>query len=345
MSNYSTRRGRPLGVSEQGFHGVGTNMNLFALDGESEIVTVFDDFNGFVASDTFGAVGGPFETQGWDFVDVGTPANDTINMNDPSIQSDFYSCLHITCGDAASGDEGGNMQLRGASATIPTPTAAGGGGFPHITIPDSGTVTALDDTVITFGCRLGIVSNATTFDGKIFIGFAEDGDTAIMTAATGALVAATGGLQGFHVTGDAEASMRFISQRTAAVAFAEGTNMVALLDDTDITAGYTAGVPRVFDLTFRIHSTDMSDDDANGFSQCAWREVYGQTAPGMEAFALPGEGYNSYNLSNTLTNQSPNSATHMVPTIEAINGPTNITQFKIDWWTMGISRYTLKNLF
>jgi hypothetical protein len=319
-------------------------MNLFALDGESEIVSVFDDFNGFVEDGTFGAVGGPMENQGWDMVDVGGPAGDYVEMNDETIEGDFYSSLHIYCGTNA--DTGGNMQLLGAGATVTEPVSSGGGGFPHIWIPGTGqSVTALDDTVITFGCRLGIVSNAVTYDGKIFIGFAEAGDTAIMTPATGAIVVATGGLQGFHIDGDTANAMRWISQRTAGTALAEGTNMETLLTGTDITAGYTAGTPRVFDLTFRIHSSDMSDNAANGFGVCGWREVTGQTAPGMEGLALPGEGYVPYNLSDTLDNQSPNSVAHLVPTIEVINGPTNLTQYKVDWWFMGISRYTLKNLF
>jgi hypothetical protein len=315
-------------------------MNLFALDGESEIVSTFDDFNGYVQDEHFGGAAN-WETQGWALTDAGTtttPVADYMSMNDGSVDTDFYSCIRFVAGTAA--DEGGNAQLLGAGQTLPA--SSGGGGFPHIWIPTSGMDTeVLDSTIITFACRVGVVSNAVTCDGKFFIGFAEVGDTSILTTTTGVItIASTGALFGFHFNADSQDTLRFISHRTAATAMAEGTNFTELTDSID--TGYTIGHPRVFDLAFRMVVSNMSDNANNGFSVAAWREVGGQANPGNEGISLPGEGYVPYSLSDTLDNQNPNSATMLVPTVELLNGPTNQTQLKLDWWAMGLSRYTLK---
>jgi len=341
MGTYSTRRGRPLGVSEQGAGATLTNMNLFALDGESEIVSVHDDFNGYVMDEHFGGANN-WETQGWALTDAGTtttPVADFMSMNDGSVDTDFYSCIRVVAGTAA--DEGGNAQLLGAGAAA-LPSASGGGGFPHIWIPTSGMDTeVLDKTVITFHCRVGVVSNAVTCDGKWFIGFAEVGDTSILTTTTGVItIASTGALFGFHFNADSQDTLRFVSHRTAATVMATTVNFLELTDGIDV--GYTAGHPRVFDLSFRLIVNNMSDNANNGISAAAWREVGGQVNPGNEGINLPGEGYAPYNLTALLDNQTPNSGTMLVPTIELMNGPTNHTQLKLDSWSMGLSRYTLK---
>ena len=341
MGTYSTRRGRPLGVSEQGAGATLTNMNLFALDGESEIVSVHDDFNGYVADEHFGGANN-WETQGWALTDAGTtvtPVGDYAEMNDGSVEGDFYSSLHLYAGTVA--DEGGNMQLLGAGAAA-VPSASGGGGFPHIWIPTSGMDTEiLNNVAITFACRVGVVSNNALCDGKFFIGFAEVGDTSILTTTTGVItINSTGALFGFHFNADSQDTLRFVSHRLVATAMATGVNFVELTDGID--TGYTVGHPRWFDLSFRMMCTDMSDNAANGLSVAAWREVAGQVGPGSQLINLPGEGYAPYNLSADLDNQTPNSATMLVPTIELMNGPTYLTHLKLDWWSMGISRYSLK---
>ena len=337
MGTYSTRRGRPLGVSEQGAAGILTNNNLFALDGESEIVTTFDDFNYFVLSEDHATADTTWETLGWELVDRNTATDPYIEMNDPAKALDFYSAIHVFAGTKA--DAGGLAQLTGASNTLP---ASGGAVFPHIWIPNSGMdAEVLDKTVITFSCRVGVVSNAITCDAKWFIGFAPLADAAIVADATGIItIASTGTLLGFHFNADSQDTLRLISHRTAATVMAEGVNFTELTDGVD--EGYTIGHPRVFDLALRCHVNNMSDNANNGLTVAAWREVGGQAAPGMEGLNLPGEGYGPWSISAILDNQTPNDGTTLYPTIELLNGPTHQSHIKIDWWSMGLSRYTLK---
>jgi hypothetical protein len=338
MGTYSTRRGRPLGVSEQGAAGVLTNNNLFALDGESEMVTTFDDFNYFVLSEDHATADTTWETLGWELVDRNTATDPYIECNDPAKEGDFYSCINTYAGSKA--DAGGLAQLTGASNTLP---ASGGAVFPHIWIPHSGMdAEVLDKTTITFACRVGIVSNNAACDGKFFIGFAQLGDAAIVADATGIItIASTGTLLGFHFNADSQDTLRLISHRTAATAMAEGVNFTELTDGVD--ENYTIGHPRWFDLALRCQVTNMSDDDDNGWTIGSWREVGGQAAPGGGAFNQPSEGYAPYVLSDPLDNQTPNDGTLLVPTIEVLNGPTYLTHVKLDWWSMGISRYSHKS--
>lgn len=361
MANYSTRRGRPIGVSDQGFGGAGLNLGIEALAGEGDMITVFDDFNHVIPLDEFGATTGDADTSvlgdcGWVLSDIGAAANDSIGMNDVT-RPRFDSCLHLTAGDT--NDTGGNAQLDLVNADLVSganhlTALSGRHNFPHLWMPDSGTATSFDNTTFVFACRIGLITSDAVgaWDGKCFIGFAEAGDAQIMTAATGVItIASTGALVGFHIPEDG--SVDAVSHRTAATAMAEGTNFTELaaadsVDSTIANGVTTIGDPVWYDLAFRMNVTNMSDDNDNGFTTFYYRRIQPVTTattndagPGRDVEPRVGEGYEPWIEHGTvLTDQTPNSATILVPTIEVQNGAieTADTEMLVDWWAMGISR-------
>jgi hypothetical protein len=308
------------------------NLGIEALAGETDMVTVFDDFNQYIdVRDLATATTGGLEDNGWTITQVGgAAAGSGVGINDDASVL-WDSCLRVNCGTAD--DQGGNLQL------IP---GAGETHFPHIWIADSGTATALDSTTFVFACRVGLVPEGTTWAAKAFIGWAQAGDTSIMTAATGVItIASTGALVGFHIPEDG--SIDGISHRTAATAMAEGTNFTDLTG-TGWNTGLTAGAPVWFDLALRMDITDMSDDNANGATRFYWRGPLNSVTGGAGSveFNAPGEGYPPWREHGTvLTNQTPNDGTILVPTIEAINGAAgNEGDVLVDWWAMGVSRFS-----
>lgn len=311
----------PLLVSSA--NGPFENLLVEAADGGSDLVTAFDDFNGTMGLDSFGGTAA-FEASSWALTDVGTtPANDTIVLNSAATAvGPHNSCLTLNAGTTA--DTGGNMQLLGTGPVYD---------FPHLKIPSNdaaaGGVTALDNTEFIFACRIGLVSNAATWDGKLFIGMAEEGDTSILTAATGAITQAeTGPLVGFHVGENGRVDG--ISQRTVNTAYAEGTNRTQL---------YAAGAPDGntniawwIDLAFRMRITDMSAT-SNGSTTFYHRRVRARSTGPVPAWTRHPV---------VLNNQTPNNDLSLTPTIELVNGPTNQSDLMIDWWAFGATRFSRK---
>ena len=358
----------PLLSDTKSLGGAAEEMDISATFGESDMVTVFDDFNDVMPASGFSEAAAAdgttnlMEECGWVLTeDAGvTSVADSVTMNDPGIVADtFQSSLRIYPGTAD--DAGGNMQLDGVnditagvaylgSATVDL-VIAGHRNFPHIWIPETAAgATVLDNTVWTFGCRLGLRADITTTDsgdweGKMFIGWAEAGDTSLLTHDTGAITITSGGpLVGFHVgeTG----IINGVSHRTVATAMAEGTNQTALgaagmVDGTVANGSTTAGDTAWFDLALRMTISDMSDDDANGATEFYWRKVNPTTGS-------PGSGTQNINgwakHGTVLSNQTPNNDVALVPTIEVINGPTAGTDCVafLDWWTFGCSRHSRK---
>jgi hypothetical protein len=235
-------------------------------------------------------------------------------MNDINVVTlNYDSCIRIA--PSTDADAGGNMQLdllKGGFGTI-----VGTRNFPHIWIPETATVpttsgvagTALDNTTWVFACRIGLRADITTtgsgvWSGKAFIGWAMAGDTSVMTAAGGAIT---------------------VNGTVANGATAPGDTMW-------------------FDLALRMDITDMSDNAANGSTRFFSRGPLNRVKPtnaGKDEFAQPGEGYMPWVEHGTvLTNQTPNSAEALVPTIEVINGDNAGEDciFYLDWWAMGRSR-------
>ena len=292
------------------------NLRIEAVGGEGDLITVFDDFDQTIITDTFGGTG--FEANGWIASAIGTVAADSITQNSTTTGAQ-NSCIRLNAGTAA--DTGGNLQLS-SSATVFD--------YPHIKIPTSGVAaTILDNTRYVFACRIGLMSNAATWDGKAFIGWAEEVDPQILTSATGVITQAeTGPLVGFHIPQDG--SIDAISQRTVNTAYAAGTNFTELYAAG--SANGTANIPEWYDLAVVLDITDMSDNAANGRTTFYHRRVRSRaldpTLP--EWIRHP----------TVLSNQTPNNNFNLTPTIELQNGPTNQSDLFVDWWAFGATRYS-----
>ncbi|GAH04681.1 unnamed protein product, partial [marine sediment metagenome] len=240
----------PALASDKAMGGAAEEMSLDVTNGESDMITTFDDFNDHIPALSFGEADtgdanvNPLFDSGWVITDVDTPVGDLVWMNDAvGGQIPYNSCLSLYAG--TDDDHGGNMQLDQVNATQActanwtTALPAVVRKFPHIWIDDvANGATILDNTTFMFACRIGFKSDTLgekagagavdgNWDHKCFIGWAESGDASIMATATGVItIASTGPLVGFHIPEDG--SIDGISHRTAATVMAEGTNFTEL---------------------------------------------------------------------------------------------------------------------
>lgn len=344
MSSYGQRVSRPFGANDKAFGGGGMNLPANCLEGEGDMVGVFDDFNGVILTEA-GNGTAHWETMGWTLADFGSPVADGVGMNDiDDVSEAFTSSIWLNCGTAD--DAGLNMQLDRINSA--TPVTSGGYNFPHIWLAENTTATALDNTTFVFATRIGVVPEGTTFDGKVFIGWGVAGETTVMTAATGALAVAGAEdqLLGFHINGDAglpAPGISGIAQRVGNTAYVEGTNFTELIADSTWNTGLTAGSIYWFDLALRMDVTDWSAT-SNGTTRFYHRGPLSSvtSTSGRNQFDLPGEGYQPWTEHSTvLQNQTPNHSVALVPTIEAVNGPAGgEIDVYVDWWTFGMSRFS-----
>lgn len=328
----------PLGVSSGNFGGLAAGANLFATDGMSDAITVFEDFNFCMKTyDTFAAA--PIlATMGAVVTDIGSTAS-LIGVNPSSAAANgsiFSSCLHLFAG--TDDDNGGNIQI---SADLAAAAATGINPFQYIWIPNTTLATRLDGIHLGFACRVGLQSVlGPAWTGKFYIGWAEQGDVDVMVPTTGAIAVAggtEGPLLGFHV--NEGGSIDGIAQRTFGTAMAEGTNFTTLVAPARWNSGLAANEIVWFDLALHAHYVDASDAANNGTVSFAWRRV------------APPATHQARNLNpawvkhqTVLQNQLPYNAVNLVPTIELINGPVattgNDSNVWLDWWTFGITRYS-----
>lgn len=362
-SPYSSRVSRPIGCSDKAMGGAALNMGLEAIMGETDMITVFDDFNGVVLTDEFDEAAN-WETNNWvltedaDVASVGA----VVCMNDPNEATNIYnydSCITIYPG--TSDDSGGNMQLdvvNGGVAAAVTQHQ-----FPHIWVPASTVLgpqgvaaDALDHSVLTFATRIGfradrVVDGAGAWDGKAYIGWAAAGDTSILDHDTGVITTAAGNLHGFHICELAE--INGVSKRATADAIVDPTNETEIYpitsaDGTVANGAAVAGDTMWFDLALRMDITNMSDDDANGWTTFYHRGPLNKnasTVPGGLVSPAPGEGYMPWTKHDVvIPNQTPNHTVTLVPTIEVINGPTAGVDcvVYVDWWAFGKSRTSMR---
>jgi hypothetical protein len=358
MPDYSTRHGKALGASSTAMGGAALNLPIGCLEGESDMVYTFDDFNGVSDVDSFSGAG-ILEYSGWILTDDGSaPTGDTIGMNDAATTSaDFDSCLRIFPGTADS--SGGNMQLDHLNGAVSTENLSTHD-FKHLWVPEKlgvpsrgagGAATALDDTTWVFATRIGlnadVTGTGTNWNGAMFIGWAAAGDTQIMDHDTGAITTTNGELFGFHVNIDG--SIEGVSKRTAGDAQVDGTNYSELLaaasaDNTVANGARVVNDTMWFDLALRMDITDMSDDSGNGSTRFFHRGPLNRVSPlnpGRDEFAQPGQGYMPWREHSTvLLNETPNGGDCHVPTIECLNGATGGLDccMYVDWWMMGRSR-------
>ena len=338
----------PLLSDNRALGGAAAEMHIDATAGEGDMITTFDDFDDVVNGiDTF-AGAGIFEDSSWVLTDDPTTGGtgEQISMNDPAsgdLAEWAPSCLRIFAGTVDDG--GGNMQLdhvNGAYGTELTEAR-----FPHLWIPDTTHGTeVLDNTIWTFGCRIGLRADLTTtgsgdWNTKVFLGWAAAGDVSVMDHDTGVITTTAGNLHGLHIPEDG--SIDGISRRITGDALVDGTNFTELVaaggvDGTVANGATTIGDTMWFDLALRMTITDMSDDAANGATEFFVRKVnsIGTGKPGQAGANLNGWG----KISTVLLNETPNHTIALVPTIEVINGPTADRDgvFYLDWWTFGCSR-------
>ena len=350
---YSGRHQHILGGSEKAMGGAGLNMNIEAMGGDTDMVTVFDDFNHFIENVEFTDTDG-WEECGWVLTDIAA-VGETVGMNDPAdVSQMFESSIRIFTG--TDDDCGGNMQLDCINADMVSTadeltTLSGRYNFPHLWIPETDAgVTILDNSVFTFACRVGMEGGAADglWAAKYYIGMAAAGDTTVLTAAGGEMDIATeaGPHLGFHCHEDG--SIDGISQRTATTAQVAGTNMTELFaagstDGTLANGAETAGDIMWFDLALRMTVTDMSDDDDNGRTDFYYRRVPPiTTTVGDRTHLVGGQTPPWVHHNTVLTNQTMNHTVAMVPTIEAINSDDvgEDATLLIDWWAFGQSRYS-----
>ena len=357
MPDYANKYGRPLGASRDAFGGAGLNLPVGCLEGEGDMIYTFDDFNGYLAQDSFSGTA-IFEDSGWVLTDdAATPTADTIQMNSSATATaDFDSCLRIFPGTGDS--TGGQMQLALSDQAIGT--IVGQLDFPHITVPEDASIpsrgaggagTALDSTTWVFATRIGlnadVTGTGTNWNGAMFIGWASAGDTSILDHDTGVITDAAGNLHGFQVGIDG--SIRGISKRITGDSQVDGTNYTELLtaasaDNTVANGARVVNDTMWFDLALRMDITDMSDDTANGSTRFFYRGPLNRVSPlnpGRDEFSKPGEGYHPWREHSTvLLNETPNHSEFLVPAIETLNGATAGLDccMYTDWWVMGRSR-------
>jgi hypothetical protein len=358
MPDYSTRHGKPIGASSKAMGGAALNLPVAVLEGESDMIYTFDDFNGIMDADSFSGTG-IFEYSGWLLVDDGSaPTADTITMNDAATATgDFDSCIRIFPGTGDS--SGGNMQLDHLTGAVSTENLSTHD-FQHIWIPEdagvpsrgaAGAGTVLDNTTWVFATRIGLnadeTGTGTNWNGAMYIGWAAGNDTTIMDHDTGVITDAAGNLHGFHVGIDG--SIRGISKRITGDSQVDGTNYTELFaaaaaDNTVANGARVVNDTMWFDLAFRMDISDMSSDTANGSTRFFYRGPLNRVSPlnpGRDELAQPGEGYMPWREhSTTLLNETPNHSAALVPTIECLNGVTAGLDccMYVDWWMMGRSR-------
>ncbi len=218
----------PLLGSGRAGRGLLENCSAGAIDRfRSPYHEYYDDFQDVVS------IAG-LEDAGWTETAVGTAASRTY-VHDPD------QGLLIVNGDTVA-DEGTNIQKNNTGTTSAT---SQGNKLPGLI---TSTTTLMDNRELIFATRVGqLIGSGTAWSSKFIIGWFVT-DTALMTAATGALAIATGGGVGFHMLESGQ--LNFITQgTTAATSTDTGFDMPALTN---------AVMGNYIDLGFRIRWVDAS---------------------------------------------------------------------------------------
>jgi len=350
-TDYSGRYTKPLGCNRHAMGGAAEGLGIEALAGDTEMVTVFDDFNGVVKEEGWGDAA-TWETNGWVLTEDAGVASvaESISMNDAAVTTyDYSSCIQIYGGTAD--NSGGSMQLDALNGTINAPVT--NHSFEHIWIPEVLTIPAggglagaagdaaeaLDHTSWMFATRVGFradhlaAAGAGDWEGAFFIGWAAAGDTSLITHDTGVITGAANMCFGLHVCILGE--MYGVSKRleadavSAAVGNYTQIQPAGSVDNTVANHCDVAGQTCWWDFAMRMDITDMSDDTANGTTRFWSRRV------------LPGVPLGPWNLHpTTLTNETPNAGDAVVPHIELITSAAagEDCSVLIDWWAFGRNR-------
>lgn len=173
------------------------------------------------------------EDIGWTETAVGTAASRSVAYNEA------LGLLVINADTVAA--EGTNLQNNAAPTADKLSTASQTVG------PITSTTTLMDTKELIWSTRVGFLNGSgTAWNSKLLIGWFVT-DTALMTAATGALAITTGGGIGFHIT---EAG-----QLNAVV---QGTTVATSTDTTFDVGTMAATFGNFWDLGFRARWIDAS---------------------------------------------------------------------------------------
>ena len=217
------------------------------------------------------------EDAGWTETAVGTAASRTF------VYDENLGMMVLNADTVA--DEGINVQNNNAGTTSATSQVT------NLPGPIVSTTTYMDAKELIWAARIGfLVGNGTAYDSKLVMGWFVT-DTAMMTAATGALAIATGGGIGFHIDGDVGTGVvsTVMQATTAAVTNTTGLTIPALTN---------AVMGSFVDLGFRARWIDAS------------------AGTGVVKFYVNGA------LVDTRTDSLPMQSTETYSnTIELINGP------------------------
>lgn len=175
--------------------------------------------------------------------------------------------------------------------------------------PVVSTATLMDNRELFMFWRFGVMSDATTWDGKVIMGWFAT-DTTLMSNTTGAPTVGTGCGLGFHIgeTG----VLTYIGQQTAITAATSNTTGVTLgTAPNTLTAS-----------TFQWHEV--------GF-RCRWLDASAGT--GVASFYLNGR-----RLATQITSDLPMASTQTYGVTFGIhNGPAQVSDLAIDYVVMGIT--------
>jgi hypothetical protein len=248
-------------------HGVKIHLNQHPSNYEWH----FEDFGTPVADIT------AMETIGWTETDIGATAR-AVSVTAGS------SYLLLNAGTAA--DSGTSIQYN--AATSATHVAR-----PHdILGPITSTATLMDGRELVFKARVGMAFHLTGWTtglgAKAVFGWIVT-DTAMMTAATGALAIGTGGGLYFHLT--EAGALNFVTQRS------DGTAAEVLIETVTSPSSATV-IGNWRELEFNAIWVDASDDDANGVVHCyengIWKATVENNLPmsSTEVYSVGGEALN-----------------------------------------------------
>lgn len=178
--------------------------------------------------------------------------------------------------------------------------------------PLTAAATLMDNRELFFQTRIGLASNATTWDGKVMLGWIIT-DTSLMVSGSGVPSVAAGGGIGFHI-GENGVLGYFAQQGALAAA---PTNVTGL----DITTMTAANTFQWYELGFR------------------WRCLDNSSGTGDVAF------YQDRRLVGTISTGLPmtNAGDVYSVTFAIQNGPAQLSDMAIDYIITGITRAGMTN--
>lgn len=237
------------------------------------------------------------ELIGWTETAINTPTSATIS----AVKNNGY--LAVNPGTKA--DSGSSLQANaapGGTRTAPVTQILG---------PLVSSTTLMDSRELIWAARVGFLSGATTWDGKVAIGWIVT-DTALMTNTTGVLALATGGGFGFRIS--ELGSIDRFHQATTAATDANAVATGQFVGNNGLDATVTADTINWFNLGCRASWVDASA--GTGKIDYYINDVLVDT----QVNELPMQSTQTYSFS-----------------LEVLNGPVTDSDVYVDWIVTGVT--------